>query len=425
MLPPDSRAILRDLLKPPIGSELVYAVGTSFTVDLASALAVPLSFAARDLGETPDPIGVMEAVRSSADRIDVFYQAGQAAVPQQASDILAFLEPVLHPVKAPRPGHLFHPKVWVLKYSDTDNTFAYRLVCSTRNLTNDRSWDVVISIDGRAGSRNEPNNEPLSRFLRALPGMCTEPFADGREARLKSLADDIRRVVWDLPEHASAVHFHALGLGRAVRTPDFSGYRRLVISPFVDVDGLEIVAPHTRGGTTLVGRPEHLDRLDPVPAGTDLRVVSVLAELEDDRAAGELSGLHAKLVLVERDRRAHLFLGSANATRAAYGGNVEFLVEVVRGAANFGVDAHLSADTGFGALLEEYAKQPPKENPEEEERLRLQNLLRRLAEMRWTMQVHAMGDVFDLTFRTDAIVPDTNARVTVERPSPAAATRSP
>ena len=166
MLPPDSRAVLRDLLKPPVGSRLAQAVGSTFTVDLAAALAVPLSFAARDLGETPDPIGVMEAVRSSADRIDVFYQAGQAAVPQQASDVLAFLEPVLHPVKAARPGHLFHPKVWVLKYVDSDEQMMYRLVCSTRNLTNDRSWDAVVSLDGTAGPRREPGNEPLSRFLR-------------------------------------------------------------------------------------------------------------------------------------------------------------------------------------------------------------------------------------------------------------------
>ena len=356
----------------------------------------------------------MEAVRSSAERIDVFYQAGKAVVPQQASDILAFLEPVLHPVKAPRAGHLFHPKVWVLQYIDTDNEFAYRLVCSTRNLTNDRSWDAVISLDGRAGPRHQPDNEPLSRLLGALPGMCTDPLADSRAARVKSLANDIRRVIWDLPEHASIVRFHTLGLSRAVRTPDFSGYRRLVISPYVDLDGLAIVAPKTRDGTTLVGRPEHLDSLDPVPAGTDVRVFSVLAELEDERAAGELSGLHAKLVLLERDRRAHLFLGSANATRAAYGGNVEFLVEVVRGASAYGVEAHLSAETGLGALLEEYTPQPPKEDAEDDQRFQLQNLLLSLAEMRWTMHVQARADVFDLTFSTDASVPVLHARVTVE-----------
>src|SRR5690348_6506992 len=101
VLPPDSRAVLRELLRPPVGTRLGQAVGTTFTVDLVSALVVPVSFAARDLGDQPDPIGVMEAVRACVDRVDVFYQAGHALVPQQSSDLMAFLEPMLHAVRAP------------------------------------------------------------------------------------------------------------------------------------------------------------------------------------------------------------------------------------------------------------------------------------------------------------------------------------
>lgn len=414
MLPPDTRAILRDLLKPPVGSQLRQAVGTTFTVDLSAALSVPLSFAAQDLGDTPDPIGVMEAVRSSAERIDIFYQAGQAAVPGQASDVLAFLEPVLHPVKAPRPGHLFHPKVWVLSYVDSDGGITYRLLCSTRNLTNDRSWDAVISLDGRAGKRLETGSEPVSQFVRALPGLCTYPLPNDRFNSIETLAKELRRVVWDLPDDASAVQFHTLGIGRASTIPDFAGYRRLVVSPFVDPEGLAIVAPTTQRGTVLVSRPGHLDSLDPIPTDTDIRVLSVLAELEDERASGELSGLHAKMVILERNRLAHLFLGSANATRAAYGGNVEFLVEVVRGASKYGVDAYLALDTGFGALLEEYTPQPPTPDLDEERRFQLQNLLRTLAELRWTSAVRSAADAFDLKFTTEHPLPAADARLSVE-----------
>jgi hypothetical protein len=414
VLPPDTRAILRDLLKPPIGSRLIHAVGTSFSVDFAAALAVPLSFAARDLGDTPDPIGAMEAVRSSVDRIDVFYQAGQAAVPQQPSDILAFLEPVLHPVKARRPGRLFHPKVWVLKNIDSNGDVTYRLVCSTRNLTNDRCWDAVISIDGKAGPKLEPGNEPLSRLLRSLPGLCTGVLDSRRRERVNSLADDVRQVVWELPEEASSMYFHSLGLGRASSALNFSAYRRLVVSPFLDPMGLEIVAPDARSATIVVSRPEQLDRLYPGPVVKGIRILDAGAELQDERAAGELTGLHAKLILVERDRRAHLFLGSANATKAAYDGNVEFLVEIVRGALKYGVEAHLSNETGFGALLVDYAPRPPMVDLEEEKRFELQNLLRNLAAMSWTMVVETNSDRFDLQLRTSANLPATSARLTVE-----------
>ena len=43
----------------------------------------------------------------------------------------------------------------------------------------------------------------------------------------------------------------------------------------------------------------------------------------------ELTGLHAKLFLFEHEKEARLFLGSANATRAAFHDNAEVLVELV------------------------------------------------------------------------------------------------
>lgn len=405
MLAPDSRAILQDLLKPPPGSVLAHGVGTTFTVDLASALGVPLSFASRDLGSSPDAIGLMEAVRSTSDRVDVFYQAGHAAVPAHASDILAFLEPVLHPVRAPRPGRLFHPKVWLLKFLDVEGAVAYRLLCLTRNLTNAHAWDAVVSLDGRQGSRIDAANQPLSDFVTALPGLCTTPLAEPRRERIVDLAREVRRALWDRPNDVKAHVFHALGITPRAPVPDYSGYRRLVVSPFVDDRGLAIVSPGSRNGAILVARPEHLDRLDAVPDDTEVKVVSVLAELEDDRAAGELGGLHAKMVVVERNRLTHLFVGSANATHAAFDGNVEFVVELILGAAKNSVDSFLSVDAGLGVLLEDYEPQTAVENPEQERRFLLQDRLRQLAEMSWTLEVVKTASSHDLRLRTGAALP--------------------
>ncbi|CCH89524.1 conserved protein of unknown function [Modestobacter italicus] len=384
-----------------MGAELVQAVGTTFTVDLATALAVPLSFASRDLGSVPDPIGVMEAVRSTADRIDVFYQAGQAAVPPQASDVLAFLEPVLHPVTASRAGHLFHPKLWLIKFQDVEKNVSYRLVCMTRNLTGDRSWDAVISLDGGPGPRREAGNQPLSDLISALPRLCTTRLPDERQQRIEAFAAEIRRAVWELPDDVKEIAFHALGVSRRATPPDYSGYRRLVVSPFVDEEGLAIVAPQTRDGGFLVSRPEHLDRLPELPNDLHPKVVSVLAEFEDERAAGELGGLHAKIVAVERARLTHLFIGSANATRAAFDGNVEFVVELVLGAAKYSVDSYLSSDTGLGALLEDYTPQTRPEDPEEKQRAVLRSRLRQLAELPWTMQIGQPAETtYDLRLRS-------------------------
>jgi len=414
VLPPDSRAILSDLLRPPVGFTLARAVGTSFTLDLTAALAVPLCFAAWYVGATPDPIGVMEAVRGAADRVDVFYQAGQAAVPTYASDVLAFLEPVLHAVRAPRPGSLFHPKVWALKFMAPDGTAAYRLVCSSRNLTHDKSWDAVISIDGAPGRRREPWNQPIRALLETLPLMCTQPLSRDRAAAISVLAEELHKAEWDLPEDAINIDFFALGVPSAKPVPDYGGNRHLVVSPFIEEGGLARVAPSSRE-VILVSRPQQIDRLGTIGAGLDLRVMSVMAELDEERAAGDLSGLHAKMVIVERGHRAHLFLGSANATYAAHTGNVEFVVEVIRGKKKYGIDAHLSEITGFGSLLEEYSQQTPLIDAQEELRFELENLVRAIAALPWTVTAAAAGDdSYTLVIASGAALPATGARISLE-----------
>lgn len=414
MLPPDSRAVLRELLRPPAGTRLKQAVGTTFTVDLVSALVVPVSFAARDLGEQPDPIGVMEAVRACVDRVDVFYQAGHALVPQQASDLMAFLEPMLHAVRAPRPGRLFHPKIWLLKYIDSDDEISYRLICSTRNLTADRSWDAVISLDGWAGTRRDPGNEPIRQFVNALPALSTPTVTPERLTRIHALAEEIRRAEWEGPEDASAVVFHALGLTRRNELPDFSGYRRLVVSPFIDDAGLAIVAPPTERGTVIVARPEHLNQLTSLTSDIDVRALSVLGDIGEESTTSDLGGLHAKITIVERNRSAYMFVGSANATHAAYDGNVEFLVEIVRGAAKYGVDAHLSPESGFGALLEEYVPQPHESDLEAERRFQLRDLLRRIAELPWTVTVDRSSEANNLSVDSNKPLPSTDAALVLE-----------
>ena len=177
MLEPDGRAALTEQLRPPSGFTLIHAVGTTFTLDLTSALAVPLSFAGHHVRETDDPIAILDAVRRAADRVDVFAQAGQIAAPRTASDLVAFLEPMTHPVVAARRGSLFHPKVWVLEFGRGEER-EYRMLCSSRNLTSDRSWDVMVRLDSRPTTDPSEVSGPLSDLLDALPGRAVVPLPE-------------------------------------------------------------------------------------------------------------------------------------------------------------------------------------------------------------------------------------------------------
>jgi hypothetical protein len=61
-------------------------------------------------------------------------------------------------VKAPN-GGLFHPKIWLLRYTSETEAPAYRFLCLSRNMTFSRSWDLILRLDG---SLQNPDCRPAS-----------------------------------------------------------------------------------------------------------------------------------------------------------------------------------------------------------------------------------------------------------------------
>lgn len=405
MLEPDSRAVLIDLLRPPLGFRLHSAVATSFTLDLAAAIVPTLAFASFEMRGTPDPVAALEAVRSCADRVDVFCQAGQIRIPSQASDLMAYLEPMVHEVRRPRPGFLFHPKIWFLRYACEGEPDAYRLICSTRNLTADRSWDAVVRLDGQRQSGPSAGNRPLASLIAQLPDWSVRTVEPARRERIAQLAEDARRIVWELPADVSEVTFHAFGVPREQAVPDFSGYKHLLIAPFCNDGGLGMLSAGSPD-VTLISRTEDLDRLDPATLeGVKTYALNPLAGLasaddDDDSSAAPLfSGLHAKVFVVERNRQAHVFVGSPNATSAAFTGNVEFAVELIGGATRLGVDTLMGEKAPFREMLVEYDAQggePP--DPENVALRELSNVVRDLASLPFTLTIEPSESDFAVRF---------------------------
>ena len=406
MLEPDSRVVLLDQLRPPPGYRLHAAVATTFTLDLATAVVPPLAFASVEIRDTPDPVAALEAIRSCTDRVDIFCQAGQLTVPRRHSDLMTYLEPMVHPVRRPRPGALFHPKVWFLHYRADEAPDRFRLLCSTRNLTDSQAWDAVVILDGTAASEVNPANEPLAALIDSLPRRTVGDLAAGPAARITALADAARRVKWERPEHVTSIAFHLWGVpGMSAAAPDFSGYRHLLVAPFCNPAGLAQLTRSARGDITVVSRAETFDELGTEPfARCDTFVLDPVATLaatdgpEADNAAGPpddadlaedaLTGLHAKVMVVERDHRAHVFIGSANATSAAFGGNVEFAVELTGGYSRLGVGTYLDGNAPFRRMLQQYEPGAPTPPDPDDDRLRaLLNRLRTLAEVEFTLTV--------------------------------------
>ena len=378
MLEPDGRAALTEQLRPPSGLHLARAVATTFTLDLTTALSVPLSFATHRVRESRDPIAILDAARRAADRIDVFAQAGQVFEPRINSDLFALLEPMIHPAQATRPNMLFHPKVWVLEYAHGEAR-SYRMLCASRNLTNDRSWDLVVRLDGITTGELTEQSAPLAAFVSALPQMAVQPLPAERVRRIRGLADAVAQVEWERPSDVRSLRFHPFGIqgfSSLPLTELFHGKRHGIISPFLSDEGIGRIIPPLSKPVVVLARREQLDRLDS-------RTLERIEALVLDDAANDddidqasttgsmpqsepLAGLHAKAYVLDRQTGSHLFVGSANATEAAFGGNVEMLVEFEGPQTKLGVAALLGENSPLRALTIAFEPAGNAEIPEDE-----------------------------------------------------------
>ena len=423
MLEPDTRELLLDLLRPPPGTTLDQALGTTFTLDLSALLVAPLAFAMFDWaveedGE-PDPIAMLEALRRYADRTTVFHQAGMVALPSW-QPLLVHLEQCVVAVTPPNPASIFHPKLWLLRFVDEDGSPSYRLVVLSRNLTFDTSWDTVVVLDGHERGASQVGSQ-LSNFVGDLLDR-TDRIASDRRESLQALADDVRNIMFEPPDDVDQVSLHTFGFQPTPLPFPDTADRAVVVSPFIGADAVQAAL----GGSqdrTLVSRPESLDAL---PTGSlDGIQARILADglVDDDavRATGRvhltddddhrddlvLRGLHAKVFAYEQNGTTQLFTGSANATSAAFEGNVEILVELTGDSESFSVTSLLEADDGnatFGSMLLDHE---PSGDEVDESADRLERELdrarREIGQLRFTATVRAHGDEYAVTLTTDRL----------------------
>lgn len=360
MLNPGDRSLYTAALAPPPGYVFDEAIGTTFSLDPAVLLTVPVHLAllgGKQGADLHDGLAVLEAVRRLADRITVYAQRGRFLVPEPPNPLYGLLESMAVEVN-PRRGGVFHPKLWLLRYvATTGDNVLLRLLVSSRNITQDRSWDVALTLEGTPGGRSKVANRELADLIGALPALAVRNVGPGRSRQAERLAGELRRTKWELPPGFDTIKFSVLGLRPGAWSPPRSG-RLAVISPFCTDDALAHLCRKTTP-EALITRPETCQALAPETRARFGRclVLDDAAETEDgedaDALARDTLGLHAKVFLFEWGWDAHLVLGSANATSAALLGasNVEVLTELVGKRSRVGgIDKLLDA-SGLGEVL--------------------------------------------------------------------------
>lgn len=382
MLEPQSRHLFMNALRPPDGFQLDQAIGTTFSLDLIALLSVPLAFTFsnwedREGNPTANPLALLEAVKRNAERISIFYQAGQILAPNRQERLFAYLEKSVHPVRGRKEFGVFHPKVWLLRYVEREGiSVQYRFICLSRNLTFDRSWDTILVLDGNLTDRTNAIavNHPLGDFVKILPDLAILPLSKETRERIQVLQDEVRRVQFSRPEGFDEYRFWPIGITDKPEWPFPENQRRmLIVSPFVKDSFLKRIS-NGRPDCLLISRDDEAEKLTPETIQHFRSVYTLCQEASPEQGEGAeeessdlLSGLHAKLYLMDDGWNARLWTGSANATNAAFPdprkpedrakGNVEFLVELIGPKSRYGIDSFLRQEKGtilFRDLLKEF-----------------------------------------------------------------------
>lgn len=442
MLAAGSRQVYLDALRPPVGFTLDSAVGTTYSLDLETLLAVPLGFAMLDWENRKgalarDPVALLHALRRCADRVTVFCQAGRIATPAHHHPLFAYLEPMVVDATAPDPSASFHAKTWLLRFINDEQRVVYRFICLSRNLTPDRSWDTILTLEGDLVERDHAisKNHPLGDFVASLQGLAQQPLAKHRQESLATLADEVRHVQFVPPEPFEDIVFWPMGIGRHVFPLAGSVKRMLVVSPFLSDGFLAKVAD--LGADTLVSRPESLEALNPdvlkrfsgvhvlddSAMGEDVDTGEEVENIALQKEADAARGLHAKLFIADQGWNASVWTGSANATHSAFDRNVEFMVQLQGKKSKVGIDLFLGGAEGQGFLkfLRPFrVGEPPAPDTEAEENRKLADSFRRqLACSHLRLRIEPVGDgCFDLVlFSGASFRPDTEGVVVRCRPA--------
>ena len=359
MLKPTSdRLDYGELLAPPVGYEVVSAIGTTYSLDFDALVGVCIALG---LSESTDsailnnPVYLLETLRQTGDKVALFCEAGQIHVPSNNSALYILLEKIVYEVKVKKqktqPDYpSFHSKFWLIKYSDKRGGFLYRVIALSRNLTFDNSWDVVVSLDGEPIGHTSTQSKPLVDFMDYLLSFLNGSD-DKTKAKRKLLRDMMRGIEnvefkTEMREFTD-VDFIPVGVNRGNTgrysmedCPLFSDtfHEVLIMSPFLSDSVINnfnsrnktiedpICTLITRRASLEKLKPEHCDRFriytmkDAVVEGESM--------ISEDEAQINRQDIHAKMYLWRKYSNSELYLGSLNASHSALNGNIEFIVRL-------------------------------------------------------------------------------------------------
>lgn len=355
--PRSDRLEYSQVLAPPCGYETVFAVGTTYSLDLDALMGACIALGlseSTDSALKDNPLYLLDALRKTSNKLLIFCEAGQIKAPGISNQLHILLEKMVVGIVMAN-NNSFHPKLWLVKYHNAVKDTLYRFVVLSRNLTFDRSWDVSACIEGKpiAGASSN-KTKPLSEFIIAITQLANRNDIDHLKMKaLVKLSSEILNVDFQLESKIfTDFRFCPVGIpgyGKAQSGLFKTYHSMLVISPFLSskiVSELNSLALTNPQPNTLITRKTELAKLKPEAVSKfnlfvmkDMVIDGEENLSEGDNDDKQSQDIHAKLYLKTKSTKSELFLGSMNATYNAVNGNIEFLLRLSGKRRNLNVEA--------------------------------------------------------------------------------------
>ena len=411
--PKNNRLDYGSILSPPLNYELDFAIGATYSLDLDALVGASISLglsAESDSDLNKNPIFLLEALRSTGDKIALFCESGQIKLPNKPTPLYILLEEMVFQVINDNNTKFskyasFHPKTWVLRYVNHENDVLYRFVVLSRNLTFDRSWDLSFSMDGKHTYKQTSKNNPLINFIKYLSRYSNDVKRD----RINEIAKELEFVHFELKSPFEGFEFIVNGIDNPNPIQNQQLFKSnslenlLIMSPFLSQGVINDFneRKNQKSKAILITRLnslgqlkcENLDKFefyalkDEVIDGESLlsdESEQSLKDKKDENSDDDFKDetvdnekliseeskqfpkqdIHAKMYVVEKTKYTDLYLGSLNASDNALNGNVEFMIKLWAQKRRFNINKLLKAmfndgkDNPFKLVNIETIKEP-------------------------------------------------------------------
>ena len=357
--PNNDRLDYGQILAPPTGYNLDFAVGTTYSLNLDALVGASLALGLSEETDSElmnNPVCLLEALRSTGDNVALFCEGGQIHMPNRVTPLYILLEKIVFSVKTPKRKGIaaypsFHPKFWLIRYRNNDGDLRYRVIVLSRNLTFDRNWDIAYYMDGHVTEDTTDKNEPVCDFLRYLAAQLPNTESGKDKARkIRALIRELPNVIFEPLEKAfydyefipNGVRRASGGVYQFDETDLFKDtfHEILIISPFLsggvirDFNDRNTRSLINDARYMLITREMSLGRLKPEDVSHfqiyTMRdaVIDGQTAISDEAQEIQKQDIHAKIYMIRKYSSSDLYLGSLNASHNAVYGNIEFMIRL-------------------------------------------------------------------------------------------------